>query len=389
MPTAINQPTTLLAGLTPEQFMRKHWQKTPLLVRGAFPDFKAPISIAEVLKLCSNDYAESRLIERQGKSKQWSLRHGPFAKREIPSLHTAGWTVLVQQVNTLLPIADEFLDHFRFVPQARLDDLMISVAGPDGGIGAHVDSYDVFLVQAAGQRRWEISERFDPTLNPNAPLKVLKNFKAESDWVLEPGDLLYLPPGVAHRGTAVGPGCMTWSIGFRAPNRVSLADSVWASHVDRLADSDWADPWLKATDHPGEIPPKLLEALAQQVKQSLPNRAAIEHGVACVLSEPAPAAVFETPTQPESPAVFAKKIAKTGLRLAPASRLLYWKESFFFNGEEWTATPAEGRLAATELEQLANQRHLPPAACAKLCGPAKNFVYRAFLSGWIRYDSSR
>jgi 50S ribosomal protein L16 3-hydroxylase len=416
----IDQPTALLAGLSPKQFMRKHWQKKPLLVRGAFQNFKAPISIARVLKLCSNELAESRMITQQGRSKRWDLQRGPFARKEIPSVNDPCWTVLVQQVNTLLPEADRFLDHFRFVPEARLDDLMISVAGPNGGIGAHLDSYDVFLVQAAGKRRWEVSETVDPTLVPNVPLKILRNFKAEQDWVLEPGDMLYLPPGVAHRGTAVGPACMTWSIGFRAPNRVSLADNVWASHLDTLADSDWLDPWLSATDTPGEIPKKLLKAFARQVEQSLPDRDAIERAVACVLSEPAQTAVFEPPSKPDSLALFCRKIGTAGLRLAPASRLLYSKGRFFFNGEEWTATPAKGRLAVTEnrwtataatpprgddsraslraakrrgnppeLEQLANQRSLSPTECAKLPTPLKNFVYRAFLNGWIRYDSQR
>lgn len=400
----INEPTALLAGLSPKQFMRKHWQKKPLLVRAAFPNFKAPISIAQVLKLCSHSLAESRMIRQGAKPKGWALRHGPFSKKDLPSVHDLRWTVLVQQVNTLLPEADRFLDFFRFVPEARLDDLMISIAGPDGGIGAHVDSYDVFLLQAAGRRRWEVAQTFDPALEPNAPLKILKRFKPENDWVLEPGDMLYLPPGVAHRGTAVGPACMTWSIGFRAPSRVALADSVWASHIDTLADSDWRDPWLDATHTPAEIPRKLLQAFAKQIEESLPDRRAIERAVACVLSEPAPAAVFEPPRKPDSLAVFSRKIAKTGLRLAPASRLLYSKGRFFFNGDEWTATaasrPRGDRAIASlrgpnargnppALEQLANDRCLPPAACATLDAAHKNFVYRAFLSGWIRYDSER
>ena len=415
MATDIYQPTALLGGLSPKRFMRTHWQKKPLLVREAFPNFKPPISIGQVLKLCSHELAESRMITQEGKSKRWNLQHGPFDQKEIPSVHDPRWTVLVQQVNTLLPEADRFLDHFRFVPEARLDDLMISVAGPDGGIGAHLDSYDVFLVQAAGKRRWEVSETVDPTLVPNVPLKILKNFKAQHDWVLEPGDMLYLPPGVAHRGTAVGPGCMTWSIGFRAPGRVSLADSVWGHHIDTLQDCDWRDPWLSATDTPGEIPKKLIKALAKQVQDSLPGRKTIERGIACVLSEPAPAAVFEPPAKPDSLAVFSRKIAKTGLRLAPASRLLYLKGKFYFNGEEIELglprpegprndglsslpgpaqdTPSlrgpKARGNPPDLEQLANTRALSPTACASLEAAHKNFVYRAFLNGWIRYDCGR
>ncbi len=202
--------------------------------------------------------------------------------------------------------------------------------------------------------------------------------------------MLYLPPGVAHRGTAVGPGCMTWSIGFRAPNRVCLADSVWANHVDGLSDSDWSDPWLQATDKPGQIPEKLLKAFTKQVEQSLPGKAAIERGVACVLSEPAPAAIFEPPGKPDSFAVFCKKIAKTGLRLAPASRLLYFQGRFFFNGEEVDlGLPKPKGAGNRDLEQLADSRALPPAVCAKLSTALKNFVYQAFLSGQIRYDLLR
>lgn len=386
----INEPTALLAGLSPKQFMRKHWQKKPLLVRKAFPNLKAPISIAKVLRLCSHELAESRMIKQQGKSKMWTLAHGPFAKKDLPALDDPRWTVLVQQVNTLLPEADQFLDHFRFLPEARLDDLMISVAGADGGIGAHVDSYDVFLLQAAGRRRWEVAQTFDPTFEPNVPLKILKNFKAENDWVLEPGDMLYLPPGVAHRGTAVGPGCMTWSIGFRAPNRVALADSVWASHLDSLADAHWRDPWLEATSKPGEIPQKLLKSLAKQVEQSLPGREAIERSVACVLSEPAPSAVFNPPAKPESEAAFGRKMVKMGLRLAPASRLLYSAGRFFLNGEEIDlGLPRPKGPRNDWLEQLANTRALSPTACATLDAAHKNFIYGAFLSGWIRYDSQR
>ena len=390
-----NQPVSWLGGLTPAQFMKKHWQKKPLLVRNAFPDFVPPVSIEEVLGLCRDDFAQSRMVKKS--KAKWSLDHGPYASNQIPSLKKANWTVLVQQVNTLLPTADRFLDAFRFVPEARLDDLMISVAGPDGGIGAHVDSYDVFLIQAAGQRRWEVATKFNPELEDNVPLKILRDFSAEDDWVLEPGDLLYLPPNVAHRGTAVGGGCMTWSVGFRAPGRVALADHAWAAHLDTLVDADWQDPWLSATANPGEIPGRLLKELAAQVFASFPKKSAVEAAVATVLSEPAPAAVFTPPKRPTTPEKFWATAAKKGLRLASPSRLIYCGKGFFMNGENLDLNLS--KKDSEILKTLADSRQLSNAVCVTLGQKLsesksksvptqealKIGLYDMYLAGWIVY----
>ena len=386
-----NQPVSWLGGLTPKQFMSRHWQKKPLLVRGAFPEFKPPVSIAEVLRLCTNDLAQSRLVMRQpggGKKKtaDWTLRHGPFRKSDLPKLADPNWTVLVQQVNTLLPAADRFMDAFRFIPEARLDDLMISIAGPDGGIGAHVDSYDVFLIQAAGQRRWEIAKNFDPTLQANVPLKVLQSFHAESDWILGPGDLLYLPPNIAHRGTAVGSGCMTWSVGFRATSQLSLAEQAWTQHLDQLTDSDWQDPWLAASAHPGEIPDRLLSALTRKVLQAFPGPKAVRTAVSQVLSEPAPATVFEVPKRPPTAAAFQAQASRGGLRLSPASRLLYTHGEFFMNGEH-LARPSR-RAAALVLERLADCRSLSASDVerARRDSELMSLLHGMYRDGWIVYD---
>jgi 50S ribosomal protein L16 3-hydroxylase len=377
----VDQPVSWLAGMTPRQFMRRHWQKKPLLVRQAFPGFVPPICIDEALALCSDDLAPSRLVRRQPRSGRWTLEYGPFPAERIPGVSRPNWTVLIQQVNTRLNAADRFLDAFRFIPQARLDDLMISVAGPGGGIGAHVDSYDVFLVQAAGRRRWEIAERFDTQLEDDVPLRILRQFNAEQEWVLEPGDLLYLPPGVAHRGTAIGPGCMTWSVGFRAPDRTSLADAALSRHIDGLAHESWHDPWLAATDRPAQIPARLLEALTRQVMRDLPDAAGVRRAIARLLSEPAPEAVFDAPRRPDSEERFMQRATARGIRLAPATRLLYTEGTFSINGEEMPIPRSAAERRA--LEALADARWLSPNDSARL---KLTQLYEAYQAGWIVYN---
>jgi 50S ribosomal protein L16 3-hydroxylase len=379
-----------LGGLSPKQFMARYWQKKPLLVRNAFPDFEPAVSIDEVLSLCTQDTLQSRLIQSEPKGQShraanWSLAHGPFKKRDLPKISDSNWTVLVQQVNTVLPAADRFLDAFRFIPEARLDDLMISVAGPGGGIGAHTDSYDVFLIQAQGQRRWEIAEHFTPTLIDDLPLKILKKFRAEHEWQLNPGDLLYLPPQVAHRGTAVGAACMTWSIGFRAPGRVALADQAWVQHLDQLEESDWRDPWLKASDQPGEIPEQLLATLTRQVLQTLPNRKALRSAIARALSEPAPSAVFEPPRPAPTLRGFLSAAKRHGIALSPASRLLYVDQAFYINGEA-VSTPLTVS-AGTALRDLANHRRLSAAHVKRVIqNPSlADCLLQMARAGWIVY----
>ena len=214
------QPLALLAGLSPAQFMRRHWQKKPLLVRGAIPGFTPLLTRTELFRMASSDMVESRLIVKKGQD--WRMTSGPFAPRTLPPLKQPGWTLLVQGVDGHDAAVHQLLQQFRFVPDARLDDLMISWAAPGGGVGPHFDSYDVFLFQASGSRRWKISQQKDLTLQKGVPLKILQNFELEEEFVLQAGDMLYLPPRYAHDGVAeacVGhdgkaQDCMTYSIGF-------------------------------------------------------------------------------------------------------------------------------------------------------------------------------
>src|SRR5687767_9412173 len=220
----IAQPLSLLGGLSPRQFMKRHWQRKPLLVRGAVPGLPPVADRNALFALAGRDDVESRLVEKHDDGR-WSLRRGPFARRALPPLARPRWTLLVQGVDLHLDAAHELLQRFRFVPEARLDDLMVSYASDAGGVGPHFDSYDVFLLQAQGRRRWRIGAQKDLTLRDDVPLKILRHFEPEFDYVLEPGDMLYLPPGYAHDGVAQGE-CQTYSIGFRAPARGELAQEL-------------------------------------------------------------------------------------------------------------------------------------------------------------------
>lgn len=382
---APNQKVSWLGGLTPKQFMARHWQKKPLLVRGAFPEFEPAVTIQTIRRLATLEDAQSRLIQYNRKKNSWSLDHGPFESRDIPAMAAADWTILVQQVNTLVPEADRFLDAFRFIPEARLDDLMISIAGPGGGVGPHVDSYDVFLIQAGGSRRWQIAQTKELELHTDAPIKLLKRFKAQESWVLEPGDLLYLPPSVAHLGEAIGKDCMTWSVGFRAPAKAELADLVWSDHLDTVSERQWSDPWLTATSRPGEIPKGLLTALTDEFMKGLPKRKAAQTAIARALSEPAREAFFSPPKKPDSLATFQKKAARKGLNLHPASRLLYGAGGVFVNGEP-IDTQGWGQQAKC-LKALADTRQLNAKQCVELAAmpAALGVLCDMYRAGWLVY----
>ena len=251
----ISSPTPLLGGLSPQLFMRRHWQKRPLLIRQAVPGAAPLASRAELFAMAARDDVESRLIVHQASG--WTLRQGPLPRRALPRIEQRGWTLLVQGLDTHLDSAHELLARFRFVPDARLDDLMVSWASDGGGVGPHVDSYDVFLLQLQGSRRWRIAAPGDNELQPDVPLKILRKFKPEQEWLLAPGDMLYLPPGWAHDGVAEGE-CMTASIGFRAAGRAELRTEVLQQMLDAsdLPDPDplYKDPRQPATDEPGAHP---------------------------------------------------------------------------------------------------------------------------------------
>jgi 50S ribosomal protein L16 3-hydroxylase len=239
--------------LTPAAFLRDYWQKEPLLLRGAFPDFEPELDADDFAGLACEELAGSRLITGSFAKGAWTLRHGPFDEGDFAALPARHWTLLVQDVEKHYPPLRALLAGFDFLPGWRIDDLMVSVAGPGGSVGPHVDQYDVFLLQAAGRRRWQIARSFDPALLPSCELNVLRRFEPELEWDLQPGDVLYLPPGVAHHGIALEPG-MTWSIGMRAPSAADLLQSLgeWLAE-NRAEGQRYGDPDLRPADRRGEV----------------------------------------------------------------------------------------------------------------------------------------
>ena len=256
---ALTDRSPVLGGLTPREFLEKYWQKQPLLIRGAFPDFEPPLSAPELAGLACEQGVESRLVLQTKKTPGWQLRQGPFKRQDFRRLPKSRWTLLVQDVDKHVPAATELLESFRFIPDWRIDDLMISYAADAGSVGPHVDAYDVFLLQAEGMRRWDISAK-PYTEAEGLPLKQVRGFEAEESFLLMPGDMLYLPPGVAHHGVAFGE-CMTCSIGFRAPSQQELlADFAGLLMQEAQAGAHYTDPDLMPTAHPGELS---LEARAR------------------------------------------------------------------------------------------------------------------------------
>ncbi|MDR9878019.1 cupin domain-containing protein [Pseudomonas allii] len=237
-------PLQLLGGITAREFLRDYWQKKPLLIRQAIPDFESPIDADELAGLALEEEVESRLVIEHGE-RPWELRRGPFAEDAFSTLPEREWTLLVQAVDQFVPEVAELLEQFRFLPSWRIDDVMISFAAPGGSVGPHFDNYDVFLLQAQGKRNWKIGQMCssESPLLQHADLRILAEFEESAEWVLEPGDMLYLPPRLAHFGIAEDD-CMTYSVGFRAPSAAEVLThftdflSQYLTDEERYTDAD-------------------------------------------------------------------------------------------------------------------------------------------------------
>ena len=372
----ISAPLQLLGGLSPSGFMKKHWQKKPLLIRQAIPHVKPPVSRAQVFKLAADEAVESRLIVKAQAGKRqaaaWTLQHGPLPRRALPPLSQDGWTVLVQGLDLHVPAARALLSRFRFVPEARLDDLMISYATEGGGVGPHFDSYDVFLLQVHGRRRWRIGRLKNPQLQADVPLKILTNFVPEQEWVLEPGDMLYLPPGWAHDGIAEGE-CMTCSVGFRTPARSELVSDVLVRIAEEQEDDGarYADPRQEATVTPGRVPSSITDWTIAGVRKALASDDAIRLALGESLSEPKPCVWFDSNEVAE--------LTGESVQLDPRTRMMYDDRHVYANGASWRVAGADARM----LRQLADQRGLPAADVARASAGLREWLQEALRDGWL------
>jgi 50S ribosomal protein L16 3-hydroxylase len=366
----------LLGGLSETKFLSQFWQKKPLLVRNAIPDFKGVVQAPELLALSLRDDVEARLVCRRRGT--WHTQQGPFSRTQLARLPKSGWTLLVQGLNLELPGADDLLRRFRFLPYARLDDVMVSYAVPGGGVGPHFDSYDVFLLQGPGRRRWSVGRQRDRQLDPKAPLKILRNFRPEKEWLLEPGDMLYLPPGWAHEGVALEPG-FTYSIGFRAPSHQEVAREFLAFLQERVAfDGLYADRGAGPARRAAEIPKRMVQEAAVVAGRIRWRTRDVARFLGEYLSAPKPHIVFSRPRSPRSPASFAEGCRTRGVRLDLRTRMLFRERDFFVNGER---VEPPRRLRGV-LARLADERILPPGM--RLPRPLLRLLYDWYLAGWLR-----
>ena len=369
----VNLKLPLLGGLSPAAFMKRHWQKKPLLVRQAWPLVVPPLERAALFALAGSADVESRLVTRDGTGSRarWRVRQGPLPRRALPPLSRAGWTLLVQGLDLHVEAAHAMLQAFRFVPDARMDDLMVSWASAGGGVGPHLDSYDVFLLQVQGRRRWRIGRARDTSWVAGAPLKLLQNFEAEEEWLLEPGDMLYLPPRWAHDGVAVGGDCMTCSVGFRAPSADALAHDL----LQRLGEDEalhtalYRDARQPATATPAELPPALLDFARAAVARRLAEPQALARVLGESLTEPKDHVWFEGP---------GRSRLKGPVLLSSRSRMMYDANHIFINGEAFEAAGRDAQI----MRRLADDRALGPAEITRLGADASALLDEWIASGW-------
>ncbi|MEO8303455.1 MAG: cupin domain-containing protein [Betaproteobacteria bacterium] len=376
-PAPIKVRDPVLGGLSATAFLRRYWQKEALVIRGALDGFRGPFTARDLFALARRDDVESRLVVRAGA--RWSLRHGPFRRADFAALPKRDWTLLVQGVNLVSPDGDALLRRFAFLPYARLDDLMVSYAAPGGGVGAHFDSYDVFLLQGFGRRRWRFGRQGDLSLKPRMPLKILKRFEPEQSETLSPGDMLYLPPQYAHDGVAID-ACTTYSIGFRAASANELA----AGFLDFLRDGldlpgRYTDPDLAPVRHPAEIGVAMQRRFERMLRDLAWDRSTIARFIGCWLSEPKPHVAFDPPERPMAYGAFNARAARSGVSLDTRTQLLYDATHFFINGTclPWSAGGAQ------LLKTLANARALAPCAGGSVHRNASTTLYQWYRDGYL------
>ncbi len=375
MPHQSTSDRRLLGGLAPAEFLARHWQRKPLLIRGAFACVPALPDRDALFTLAARDDVESRLITAFGG--RWAMTQGPIER--LPR-QKRDWTLLVQGANLHDARADALMRRFDFVSSIRLDDLMISYAVDGGGVGPHFDSYDVFLMQVEGARRWRWSAQRDLTLVDGAPLKLLRHFTPTDEAVLELGDMLYLPPHCAHEGTAIGP-CTTASIGFRAPSWNELAQEFLFAMAEReWPDGRYTDKGRSATTTPAAIDRAFVDAVSERLARIRWTRDDVEQFIGGYFSAPKAHVFFESPP-PLSQGQFAASARARGIALDIKTILLYRGSAGFICGESFTIPGATRKTFA----RLANRRALDAAGVFAVVGDDASLalLHAWWSNGWI------
>ncbi len=343
-------------------FLRDHWQRKPLLIRSPWDHWRNPLEPGELAGLACEEGVESRLVVSRGED--WRVESGPIPEARFGELGKQAWTLLVQAVDHRVPEVAALIAPFRFIPNWRIDDVMVSYATDQGGVGPHFDQYDVFLIQGLGRRRWRVGARCgaDTELRPHDDLRLLAKFEALDEWILEPGDILYVPPGFAHDGVALGDDCMTYSVGFRAPARSELI-AHWCDHVlaDLPEDDRYSDPGMKTQGNPGEIAPEALDRLLAMIAKAMLDRDAFARWFGQYATTPKYPEIDWAPEEPIGiDTVRALLTFGAVLYRNPASRFAFIRQDanqllLFVDGErfsctEETAAFAERLCAADSLE---------------------------------------
>lgn len=371
-----------LGSLTPDEFLRDYWQKKPFVIRQGFPGFIDPLEPEELAGLACEEDVESRIVLEQGGKEPWEVRHGPFKEKHFTKLPASHWTVLVQRVDHHVPGVARLLDHYRFIPNWRLDDIMVSYASPQGGVGPHVDNYDVFLIQGKGRRHWRVGEAVgeEAEIFPNENIRHVKPFQAIIDTVLEPGDILYIPPRFPHDGIALEP-CMTYSVGFRAPSQRDLVKAFVASLESEFSETRrYADPDLKQQANPGEITQAALSRAHAMVLDALKDEAAFTDFFGRFLTWPK-GGLWE-PEEELSDEALAEELAGDGrLVREPATRIAYVTMAnsvqLFVSSEALELS----KEALKCVERLAESSEIPLAEVRKFC---ENLETRTLITTLIR-----
>ncbi len=371
-----------------QHFLREYWQKKPLLLRNPWAEWRNPVEPDELAGLACEELVESRLVAGGA---TLALEHGPLQHDRFSTLGTDPWTLLVQAVDHHIPAVADLIEPFRFIPNWRIDDVMVSYATDHGGVGAHFDQYDVFLIQGLGRRRWELGDPCDEQtqLLPHDDLRLLAEFEAREEWVLEPGDILYVPPGIAHRGTAIGHDCMTYSVGFRAPSRSELIEGWVDELLGELSEDDrFGDPDLDLQANPGEIPPQTLSRLHAMIAEKLNDEDRFARWFGKFATAPKRSAIDWRPEHAIGPEEVANAL-QSGAPLArnPASRFAFVRQEsdsllIYVDGE---ATECSGETAAFA-EVLCTNPHIEMAQDMATTQPTRDLIRNLINRGCIAFE---